>query len=35
MQTQMRDYVITPPQSCKIIAAYNSFETYPQKRFIW
>lgn len=30
MQTQIRDYTITSPQSRKTIAAYNSFEARPE-----
>ena len=30
MQTQMRDYMITSPQSCKLIAACNSFGDRPE-----
>ena len=29
MQTQIRDYMIASPQSCRRIAAYSNFEAYP------
>ena len=30
VRTQIRDYVITSPQSCRRIAALNSFEAHPE-----